>query len=79
MTDDFDRAQEVEQRDRDLAIAAHAASRSERIQQGNRRPDCIDCGAPIGKKRLRAVPETNHCIDCASEAELKARRTRRGR
>lgn len=79
MTDEFDRASEHEQRERDAVIAAHAASQTERIQRATRRPDCIDCGAPIGKARLKAVPETNHCIDCATDDELKARRTRRGK
>lgn len=26
---------------------------------------CLDCGEPIPMARLKAMPETNHCVDCA--------------
>lgn len=28
-------------------------------------PDCIVCGKAIGKKRLQAIPYTDHCVKCA--------------
>lgn len=30
---------------------------------------CEHCGDLIGKERLRAIPYTPHCIDCAKESE----------
>ncbi len=30
---------------------------------------CEDCEELIGKDRLRAIPYTPHCIDCATKAE----------
>ena len=29
---------------------------------------CVECGEPIAKPRLQAIPYTRHCIDCAPEA-----------
>lgn len=31
--------------------------------------ECIDCGHPIGRKRLRAIPAAIRCTDCQKEAE----------
>ncbi len=31
--------------------------------------DCENCGDLIKKERLRAIPYTPHCIDCARESE----------
>lgn len=33
---------------------------------------CADCGAPIAKPRLRAIPYTEHCIRCARKLEEQA-------
>lgn len=30
---------------------------------------CVDCGEPIGFKRLQAWPSANRCLDCQSKAE----------
>jgi DnaK suppressor protein len=30
---------------------------------------CMECGAPIPKSRLQAIPYTKHCIDCARKTE----------
>lgn len=26
---------------------------------------CLSCGGPIGRQRLRAIPEARHCIQCS--------------
>lgn len=31
---------------------------------------CVNCGAPIGLKRLQAVPWASHCIHCQEQAEV---------
>ena len=30
---------------------------------------CVQCGEPISKPRLQAIPYTKHCIQCAREVE----------
>ena len=33
---------------------------------------CERCGRPIPEKRLRAMPEATHCIECQAELEKQA-------
>ncbi len=40
----------------------------ERIEDGSY-GSCINCGQPIGQKRLEAVPWARYCIDCQELAE----------
>lgn len=39
---------------------------------------CEDCGEPIAPARLKVLPNTRLCIECAEdlEAEMKARQAR---
>src|SRR4051794_2606849 len=30
---------------------------------------CVECGTPIARPRLQAIPYTQHCIDCARQVE----------
>jgi RNA polymerase-binding protein DksA len=30
---------------------------------------CVECGGPIARPRLQAIPYTQHCIDCARLVE----------
>ena len=30
---------------------------------------CVECGEPIAKPRLQAMPYTRHCIQCARKLE----------
>jgi RNA polymerase-binding transcription factor DksA len=39
----------------------------ERIRSGSF-GQCETCGQAIGRQRLRALPETRHCIGCAANA-----------
>lgn len=34
---------------------------------------CEECGKPIPEKRLRALPEATHCIECQSKLEREQR------
>lgn len=40
----------------------------DRIQLGSF-GQCDECGGPIGKARLQALPYTPHCIECARKLE----------
>jgi RNA polymerase-binding protein DksA len=40
----------------------------ERIDAGSYL-ECESCGEPIGEERLKALPTSVQCIDCASEAQ----------
>ncbi|MBT9331054.1 TraR/DksA family transcriptional regulator [Acidipila sp. 4G-K13] len=40
----------------------------ERIREGNY-GECLQCGNPIGVKRLEALPWTPYCIDCQEKIE----------
>lgn len=77
MTDEIDRAQEREQRDRDMALLALR----ERIDAANAPRDpaldglCVDCGEPIEDGRLKVLPLTSRCADCAHLAEQRFRGT----
>lgn len=35
---------------------------------------CERCGKPIDPERLKALPETTHCVKCKNELEKAARR-----
>ncbi|GGY03835.1 TraR/DksA family transcriptional regulator [Paludibacterium paludis] len=65
MTDIFDRAQELEQRQRDAALAAQAA----RSHRGISLSHCKDCGEAIPEARRVAVPGCSRCFDCQTIAE----------
>ena len=40
----------------------------ERIREGTY-GKCEECGAPVPKQRLRAIPYTPHCVQCARKLE----------
>jgi len=63
MTDIIDRAQALEQRQRDAALRR----RVPRPQSG--RKDCIDCDVQIPAARRAAYPEADRCIDCQTSWE----------
>ena len=63
MTDQFDRASEIEQMDRDAALRRQASAR----EQAALIPaaiDCRDCGDEIPQARRSAVPGVQFCVDC---------------
>lgn len=70
MTDIFDRAQELEQRQRAEAIAKF----SEKIETGDGLSHCEDCGEPIPEARRNAVRGCTRCVQCQTDAEKALRR-----
>lgn len=79
MTDDIERAQEIEQRDRDNALRLQL-ERQERInasfaprEQGVE-AICIDCNDAIEPARLKALHhKTSRCAQCARDHEHRLR------
>lgn len=76
MTDQFDRAQELE------------LARLEDIQRRARLPDglpppepryCRDCGEKISRARLQLVPHARLCVGCGELAEARHRYVMRPR
>ncbi|WP_293766618.1 TraR/DksA family transcriptional regulator [uncultured Aquitalea sp.] len=65
MTDVFDRAQELELRQREEALARQGA----RQKSGSGLSHCEDCGEPIPSKRRQAVPSCTRCFNCQNEHE----------
>lgn len=77
MTDEIDLSQEraliateaavASQLARQKAEEARLASRA--AVNGDDDPVCIECGELIDSERVRALPRTVRCIDCAADAE----------
>jgi DnaK suppressor protein len=65
---EYDLSFEYRLRDREKALLAKIDKVLERIEHGEY-DLCEKCGAPIGKKRLQARPETTLCINCKEEEE----------
>lgn len=36
---------------------------------------CVRCGGAIGRHRLRAIPETRHCLTCATVVDTEVARS----
>lgn len=71
MTDVYDRAQELEQRQREAALARQAAT----IRPfGSSLTHCDDCGEEIPALRREKVPGCTRCVDCQTAAEKVMRR-----
>lgn len=70
--DEIELSQQREQRDRDIALAQHAAS--QRVVATPADGLCVDCDEAIEPARLRALGATERCATCAHRAELAGRR-----
>lgn len=68
MTDIFDRATELEEQQREDALA-EARYQRERERARPSADECQVCGARIPKKRQQAVPGVQTCIHCQEELE----------
>lgn len=69
MTDEIDRAQEINQQFQRDALAAHfrrGIRNVGRLAVG----ECLDCGAEISEARRKAVPGTTLCVRCQTDHEL---------
>lgn len=79
MTDAADRAQALEEEEREQALrrASTAMRRSALIAPATvkGRRVCMDCLEPIGRARLRAAPAALRCVECQTEHERRNRRS----
>ncbi|MDO5536285.1 MAG: TraR/DksA family transcriptional regulator [Desulfovibrionaceae bacterium] len=72
--DDLDMATELEARDREEALTrAHQGLLQCGPEIINGVPCCRECGEPIPKKRLEALPGVALCITCQEEREARRR------
>lgn len=75
MSDDIDRAQEREQQDREAALRATlprvAAAHAPRDPAQDAL--CLDCGGEIEPLRLKLLPFTPRCAECAHIEERRLR------
>ncbi|MGL5668233.1 MAG: TraR/DksA family transcriptional regulator [Shewanella sp.] len=70
MTDQFDRAQQLEQEFRDNALSnqlKHAVEQPDINSQGER--CCLGCGFVIEAARLIAMPNAVRCVECQTAKE----------
>ena len=70
MTDQFDRAQQLEEMQREIALKKH------RTFQAVSRLYCEDCDASIPEKRRQMIQGVTRCVACQ---ELKEKRQRQFR
>ena len=77
MTDEIDLSAERTLIANDAAIANQLAKqKAAEARQPGRPADvsdaelqCVECGELIGEERLKAVPRTVRCVECASDTE----------
>ncbi len=69
LADDIDRAQEREQFDRELALAAARRAPASTPDDGC----CVECGEAIEPARIKALGGTQLCAHCARMQEARAR------
>ena len=71
MTDQFDRAQQLEEMASEIAIKKH------RTFKAVSRVYCEDCDAPIPEKRRQLIPGVSRCVDCQQKYEMQQRNFRK--
>jgi len=67
-TDNFEQEFTLSLMQTEEQVLSEIGEALERINQGTF-GKCEDCGAPIPKARLQALPYTRHCVDCARKAQ----------
>jgi len=67
--DEVDRAQALEALQLRVALSKIEAP-DKGLHKKNR---CEDCGEPIGRARLKALPAARRCIDCQAAYERERR------
>ena len=78
LSQDFaEQAVELENQELLEALDQEVAEEIRRIQRALVRIEagdygsCASCGNDIGEARLKALPTTNRCVECATEAERR--------
>ncbi len=76
MTDVLDRAQEIEQQQREQALM-QAKQQPEQPNELDGHRYCLDCDVGIKTKRLLAAPNAVRCVDCQELHEHHQKQYRR--
>lgn len=71
MTDQFDRAQQLEEMAREIAIKKH------RTFKAVSRVYCEDCDAPIPEKRRQLIAGVSRCVTCQEIEEKRQQQFRK--
>lgn len=71
MTDQFDRAQQLEEMAREIALKKH------RTFKAVSRVYCEDCDAPIPEKRRQMIQGVTRCVTCQELEEKRQRKFRK--
>jgi RNA polymerase-binding transcription factor len=71
--DAFDRAQELELKEREQALAAQQKKTVEPPMEINGIRYCLDCGGEVLQARIAALPTVVRCVDCQSLNEQRSR------
>ncbi|THA04655.1 TraR/DksA C4-type zinc finger protein [Rodentibacter pneumotropicus] len=71
MTDQFDRAQQLEEMHREIALKKH------RTFKAVSRLYCEDCDAPIPEKRRQTIQGVTRCVICQEQEEKRQRNVRK--
>lgn len=71
MTDQFDRAQQLEEMHREIALKKH------RTFKAVSRLCCEDCDAPIPEKRRQTIQGVTRCVLCQEREEKRQRNFRK--
>ena len=71
MTDQFDRAQELEQMTRDIALQKHRTLKAISAFY------CEDCDIPIPEKRRQMIQGVTRCVTCQELEEKRQRQFRK--
>jgi DnaK suppressor protein len=67
-TDAFEQENTLNLLQNEEHVLADIAAALERVRQGSY-GTCEECGAEIPEPRLRALPYTRYCVDCARKLE----------
>lgn len=65
--DDADRAQRIEESEREAALAARRSAPMEVPREINGIRSCLDCGEAIEQQRLDACPQAVRCVECQAD------------
>lgn len=74
MSDDADRAEDLQEMTRTLALSARAENIAElprHDREGKR--ICLDCEERLSQKRLTAAPRAVRCVECQDLIEKRRR------
>lgn len=71
MTDQFDRAQQLEEMQREIALKKH------RTFKAVSRLYCEDCDAPIPEKRRQMIQDVTRCVTCQELEEKRQQQFRK--